>query len=45
MVEQLEALRLPACGIKRTAEGLDMAEVERLFQTEGIKFLHDAPIS
>lgn len=43
MVEQLEALRLPACGIKRTAEGLDMAEVERLFQTEEIKFFYTMP--
>ncbi|MDJ1630234.1 hypothetical protein QNN00_01485 [Bacillus velezensis] len=34
---------LPACGIKRTAEGLDMAEVERLFQTEEIKFFTRCP--
>ncbi|AFQ56291.1 GntR family transcriptional regulator [Bacillus subtilis subsp. subtilis] len=43
MVEQLETLGIPAIGVKRTEEGLDIAKVERLFQTESIKFFYTMP--
>lgn len=43
MIEQVETLGIPAFGIKRTEQGLDLAEVERLFQTEPIKFFYTMP--
>ncbi|ARW05434.1 PLP-dependent aminotransferase family protein [Bacillus atrophaeus] len=43
MIEQIEALRIPAVGVKRTAQGLDLAEIERLFKTESIKFFYTMP--
>ncbi|TNJ65721.1 PLP-dependent aminotransferase family protein [Paenibacillus hemerocallicola] len=38
--EQLETRRIPAIGIRRTAEGIDLGELERLFRTEDIKFFY-----
>ncbi|TMV47896.1 PLP-dependent aminotransferase family protein [Paenibacillus mesophilus] len=38
--DQLETHRIPAIGIRRTAEGIDMEELERIFRTEDVKFFY-----
>ncbi|MDP7978028.1 PLP-dependent aminotransferase family protein [Bacillus multifaciens] len=42
-IEYLETHGIPVIGIKRTAEGIDLNELERIFQTEGIKFFYTMP--
>lgn len=42
-IEYLETHSIPVIGIKRTAEGIDLNELERIFQTENIKFFYTMP--
>lgn len=42
-IEYLETNRTPVIGIKRTAEGIDLIELERIFRTEKIKFFYTIP--
>lgn len=42
-IESLEALQVPALGIKRTSKGIDLAELERIFKEEEIKFFYTMP--
>ncbi|MEI4623411.1 PLP-dependent aminotransferase family protein [Bacillus pfraonensis] len=42
-IEYLETNRIPVMGIKRTAEGIDLIELERIFETEKIKFFYTIP--
>ncbi|MBB6671604.1 aminotransferase-like domain-containing protein [Cohnella nanjingensis] len=39
----LEVLGVPAIGLKRTAEGIDLDELERLFRDGDIKFFYTMP--
>ncbi|TWJ91117.1 2-aminoadipate transaminase [Bacillus licheniformis] len=43
LIKYLEVHGIPAVGIERTAEGIDMDELERIFQTEDIKFFYTMP--
>ncbi len=43
LIEYLETHKLPVIGIKRTTQGIDLGEVERLFRTESIKFFYTMP--
>ncbi|BAU26324.1 DNA-binding transcriptional MocR family regulator [Aneurinibacillus soli] len=42
-IEHLETHKCPVIGIKRTAEGIDLKELEMIFQTEDIKFFYAIP--
>ncbi|MFD3449013.1 PLP-dependent aminotransferase family protein [Microbacteriaceae bacterium 4G12] len=42
-IEYLETHHIPVLGIKRTANGIDLQELERIFQTEDIKFFYTMP--
>lgn len=42
-IEYLETHNIPVIGIERTAEGIDLNELERIFQTEDIKFFYSMP--
>ncbi|MDM5188803.1 PLP-dependent aminotransferase family protein [Bacillus sp. DX4.1] len=42
-IEYLETHNIPVIGIKRTSEGIDLAELEKIFQTEEIKFFYTIP--
>ncbi len=42
-IESLEALQVPVLGIKRTSKGIDLAELERIFKEEEIKFFYTMP--
>ncbi|MDF2719596.1 MAG: ydcR [Paenibacillus sp.] len=39
-VDQLETHRIPVIGLRRTAVGIDMGELERIFRTEDVKFFY-----
>ncbi|KQL45741.1 GntR family transcriptional regulator [Brevibacillus choshinensis] len=43
LIEYLETHKLPVIGIKRTAQGLDLEELEKLFRSERIKFFYTMP--
>lgn len=42
-MDMLKTFQLPAIGIKRTANGIDLNRLEQLFQTEDIKFFYTMP--
>ncbi|NRF93316.1 PLP-dependent aminotransferase family protein [Paenibacillus frigoriresistens] len=42
-IRLLERYQIPAFGITRTASGIDLDELERLFRTEDIKFFYTMP--
>ncbi|KFM99714.1 PLP-dependent aminotransferase family protein [Bacillus clarus] len=42
-IEYLEINQIPVIGIKRTNEGIDLYELERIFQTGKIKFFYTIP--
>lgn len=42
-IEYLETNGIPVMGIKRTAEGIDLIELERIFETGKIKFFYTIP--
>ncbi|MFP3390081.1 PLP-dependent aminotransferase family protein [Brevibacillus sp. SIMBA_040] len=42
-IDYLLAHKLPVIGIKRTAQGIDLLELEHLFRTEDIKFFYTMP--
>ncbi|NPC91480.1 PLP-dependent aminotransferase family protein [Bacillus sp. WMMC1349] len=42
-IQYLEVHQLPVIGIERTANGIDFAHLEHLFQTEDIKFFYTMP--
>lgn len=41
--DYLEAHRIPAVGIRRDADGIDLDELERIFRGGGIKFFYTIP--
>ncbi|MEW9106887.1 PLP-dependent aminotransferase family protein [Paenibacillus sp.] len=43
LVEHLQTHQLPVMGIRRTEQGIDMDELERIFCTESIKFFYTIP--
>ncbi|WP_028562897.1 PLP-dependent aminotransferase family protein [Paenibacillus pinihumi] len=43
LIDLLETRGIPVLGINRTAEGIDLIELERLFRTESIKFFYTIP--
>ncbi|MED1738749.1 PLP-dependent aminotransferase family protein [Bacillus swezeyi] len=43
LIKYLEVHGLPAIGIERTAQGIDIQQLERIFQTEDIKFFYTMP--
>ncbi|WP_268624774.1 PLP-dependent aminotransferase family protein [Paenibacillus alvei] len=43
LVEHLQTHQLPVMGIRRTEQGIDMDELERIFRTEDIKFFYTIP--
>ncbi|MFN2746579.1 MULTISPECIES: aminotransferase-like domain-containing protein [unclassified Bacillus (in: firmicutes)] len=43
LIKYIEVHGLPAIGIERTAQGIDIGQLERLFQTEDIKFFYTMP--
>jgi DNA-binding transcriptional MocR family regulator len=43
LIRLLEIYQIPAFGISRTASGIDLDELERLFRTEDIKFFYTMP--
>ena len=42
-IEYLETNSIPVIGIERTAEGIDLNKLERIFRTEDIKFFYTMP--
>lgn len=42
-IDYLKTHKIPVIGIKRTSEGIDLDELERLFKTEDIKFFYTMP--
>ncbi|WP_289138962.1 PLP-dependent aminotransferase family protein [uncultured Brevibacillus sp.] len=42
-IDYIQAHKLPVAGIKRTAQGIDLDELEHLFRTEDIKFFYTMP--
>jgi DNA-binding transcriptional MocR family regulator len=42
-VEQLKAYKISVLGIERTAEGIDLGELERIFSDQEIKFFYTMP--
>ncbi|MGH0429726.1 PLP-dependent aminotransferase family protein [Bacillus hominis] len=42
-IEYLQINKIPVIGIKRTNEGIDLNELERIFRTEKIKFFYTIP--
>ncbi|MDA1679557.1 aminotransferase-like domain-containing protein [Bacillus cereus group sp. TH152-1LC] len=42
-IEYLEINKIPVIGIKRTNEGIDLDELERIFRTGNIKFFYTIP--
>lgn len=42
-IESLQTLQIPVIGIRRTSNGIDLAELERLFREENIKFFYTMP--
>ncbi|MED4729937.1 PLP-dependent aminotransferase family protein [Aneurinibacillus migulanus] len=42
-IEYLETHNIPTLGIKRNSAGIDLLELERIFQTENIKFFYTMP--
>lgn len=42
-IESVQTLQVPVLGIKRTSKGIDLAELERLFREENIKFFYTMP--
>ncbi|WP_025844462.1 PLP-dependent aminotransferase family protein [Brevibacillus agri] len=42
-IEYVQLHKLPVKGIRRTAQGIDLDELERLFRTEKIKFFYTMP--
>ncbi|HHK5533797.1 TPA: PLP-dependent aminotransferase family protein [Bacillus mobilis] len=42
-IEYLEINKIPVIGIKRTNEGIDLMELERIFRTGKIKFFYTIP--
>lgn len=42
-IDYLKTHKIPVIGIKRTSEGIDLGELERLFKTEDIKFFYTMP--
>lgn len=42
-LEQLKVYKFPMIGIKRTAEGIDLEELERIFSSQEIKFFYTMP--
>ncbi|EEK73240.1 hypothetical protein bcere0007_25540 [Bacillus mycoides] len=42
-IEYVEINNIPVIGIKRTHEGIDLNELERVFKTEKIKFFYTTP--
>lgn len=42
-IEYLEINKIPVIGIKRTSEGIDLNELERIFRTGKIKFFYTIP--
>lgn len=42
-IEALQTQQIPVIGIKRTGEGIDFTELERLFKEENIKFFYTMP--
>lgn len=42
-IEYVETNNIPVIGIKRTHEGIDLNELERIFSTEKIKFFYTTP--
>ncbi|HDR6311598.1 TPA: PLP-dependent aminotransferase family protein [Bacillus cereus] len=42
-IEYLEINKIPVIGIKRTNEGIDLNELERIFRTDKIKFFYTIP--
>ncbi|MFE0507780.1 aminotransferase-like domain-containing protein [Peribacillus butanolivorans] len=42
-VEQLKAYKISVLGIQRTAEGIDLGELERIFRSQDIKFFYTMP--
>ena len=43
LVEHLQTHQLPVMGIRRTEQGIDMDELERIFRTKSIKFFYTIP--
>ncbi|TYR81398.1 PLP-dependent aminotransferase family protein [Priestia megaterium] len=43
LIEHLHAHNIPALGIKRTAKGIDLEELERIFSSQDIKFFYTMP--
>ncbi|MGG2092164.1 PLP-dependent aminotransferase family protein [Bacillus sp. S13(2024)] len=43
LIEYLETHNIPVMGIERTAEGINLNELEHIFQTEDIKFFYTMP--
>ncbi|EEL50662.1 MULTISPECIES: PLP-dependent aminotransferase family protein [Bacillus cereus group] len=42
-IEYIETNRIPVIGIKRTVEGIDLIELEKIFRTGKIKFFYTIP--
>ncbi|MCI0765844.1 PLP-dependent aminotransferase family protein [Bacillus sp. TL12] len=42
-IEYIEKNRIPVIGIKRTVEGIDLIELEKIFRTRKIKFFYTIP--
>ncbi|MGE6599214.1 PLP-dependent aminotransferase family protein [Bacillus proteolyticus] len=42
-IEYVEINKIPVIGIKRTHEGIDLNELEKIFRTEKIKFFYTIP--
>lgn len=42
-IEALQTMQIPVIGIRRTSEGINFTELERLFQEENIKFFYTMP--
>ncbi|WP_439876196.1 PLP-dependent aminotransferase family protein [Bacillus mycoides] len=42
-IEYVETNKIPVIGIKRTHEGIDLNELEKIFRTEKIKFFYTIP--
>ncbi len=43
MLQTLACCKVPVIGIRRTKDGIDLGELERIFQTEKVKFFYTMP--
>ncbi|MEJ8545805.1 PLP-dependent aminotransferase family protein [Brevibacillus borstelensis] len=43
LIEYLETHNIPVVGVKRTAKGIDLAELERVFREGDVKFFYTMP--